>query len=59
MKISEVWGIVDVHLHTSSELSKDNISEIMVVQNFYSPEILCKKLLLLMSAELGILDVGN
>jgi len=42
MKISEVWGMVDVSLHTNSELSKDNSSEIVVVQNFYSPEILRK-----------------
>jgi hypothetical protein len=33
---------VDASLHTSFELSKDAISEIVVVQNFYSPEILCK-----------------
>ena len=42
MKISQLWGIVDVSVHTSFELSEGNSSEIMVVQNFYSPEILCK-----------------
>jgi hypothetical protein len=42
IKISEVWGIVDVNIHASSELSKEDSSEIVVVKNFYSPEILCK-----------------
>jgi hypothetical protein len=58
-KISEVWGIVDVSLHTSSELSKDGSSEIVVVQNFLQSRNFVQKLLLLMSAELGILDVEN
>ena len=42
LKISELWGIVDVNMHTISELSKDDRSEIVVVKNFYSPEILWK-----------------
>jgi hypothetical protein len=59
MKISGVWGIVDVSLHTSSELSKDDSSEIVVVQNFLQFRNFVQKLLLLMTAELGILDVEN
>jgi hypothetical protein len=41
MKISEVWGIVDVNMHTSFEPLKDDSSEIVVVQSFYGAEILC------------------
>ena len=58
MKISQLWGIVDVSLHTSFELSEGNSSEILVVQNF-TVQKCCAKVAALMAVELGILYVEN